>query len=438
MARPMKDSGVQWIGKIPIGWDVRKVKSLYSLQTGFTPDTKNETYYDDENGYDWITIGDLNGSKVIPDFTKSSISQEYVDKFSPVPTPKGSLLYSFKLSVGQVAFANRDVYTNEAIASFIDDGRQNLNYLFYSSYMIVENANDNIYGAKILNQDLIRNAVVTVPPLTEQQKIASFLDIKCAAIDDVLAKTQESIEEYKKLKQAVITESVTKGVRGKRPMKDSGVNWIGQIPKDWNVDKLKRILTERNESNDPVQTSERLSLSIDTGVTLYAEKTTNLDRFKEDVSQYKLAHIGDLVMNSMNVIVGAVGVSDYFGCVSPAYYTYYDNEADHITARYMDYVFRTKSLRALLYRLGKGIYAIDRGDGKVNTCRLKVSREDMRSLLLPLPSVEEQREIVSYLDKKCEDIEALITKKQQFIDELTAYKKSLIYEYVTGKKEVPV
>ena len=435
MARPMKDSGVDWIGLVPKDWSVLRTKNIFRNHKDVVGERESEferlaltlngvikRSKTDSNGlqpekFDGYQIVHSNELifKLI-DLANVATSRVGLSPYEGIVSPAYIILYSHKdCCIKFAEYYFKSLWQREVFNHIGDEGVRSS-----------------------LSADTLLNIPYVAPSVKEQKAIVSVLDKKCAAIDDVLTKTQESIEEYKKLKQAVITESVTKGVRGKRPMKDSGVNWIGQIPKDWNVDKLKRILTERNESNDPVQTSERLSLSIDTGVTLYAEKTTNLDRFKEDVSQYKLAHIGDLVMNSMNVIVGAVGVSDYFGCVSPAYYTYYDNEADHITARYMDYVFRTKSLRALLYRLGKGIYAIDRGDGKVNTCRLKVSREDMRSLLLPLPSVEEQREIVSYLDKKCEDIEALIAKKQQFIDELTAYKKSLIYEYVTGKKEVPV
>lgn len=449
MSRPMKESGVQWIGMVPKEWNIHRLKSCVS-------DRESGAWGNDIAGDDGdvvcLRIADFDyrryrfkelDNPVRRNYDKSTINRLALKKGDLLVEKSGG---GDKTPVGRMVMFDKD-YT-ALYANFMDRLRCR-NFVNPNWFLYLWNtfyANGYVWNyikqtTGLQNYDMtsmLTEEKLALPSLPEQQRIASFLDCKCAAIDDVLTKTQESIEEYKKLKQAVITEAVTKGVRGKRPMKDSGVNWIGQIPKDWNVDKLKRILTERNESNDPVQTSERLSLSIDTGVTLYAEKTTNLDRFKEDVSQYKLAHIGDLVMNSMNVIVGAVGVSDYFGCVSPAYYTYYDNEEDHITARYMDYVFRTKSLRTLLYRLGKGIYAIDRGDGKVNTCRLKVSREDMRSLLLPLPSVEEQREIVSYLDKKREDIEALIAKKQQFIDELTAYKKSLIYEYVTGKREVPV
>ena len=154
------------------------------------------------------------------------------------------------------------------------------------------------------------------------------------------------------------------------------------------------------------------------------------------IFQFKLAYEGDLVMNSMNMIVGATGVSDYFGCVSPVYYTFYDELEDHVTAKYCEYIFRSKTMLRVLYSLGKGIYAIVRGDDRVNTCRLKVTKEDLRSIVIPVPPVEEQREIVNYLKQKCEDIDKLIAKKELYLTEIESYKKSLIYEYVTGKKEV--
>ena len=437
MTRQMKDSGVEWIGEIPENWKLSKVKYLYKLQTGFTPSTNHHEYYSyDESGFDWVTIADLTNAHYIPTTTKAKISNTYVGEFKPRITPKGSLLYSFKLSVGAVAIADREVYTNEAIASFIPSPDVNLNFLYYSSSMIVENAHENIYGAKILNQDLIKNALILFPPLSEQKKIASFLDDKCNAIDEIIAKTEQSIEEYKKLKQSVITEAVTKGIRPNRKMKDSGIAWIGEIPADWNVKKFRHILKERTEKNIPIKSTERLSLSIDLGVTLYAEKTTNLDRFKDDFRQYKIAHAGDLVMNSMNMIIGAVGFSKYYGCVSPVYYTWYDKTQNHSTAKYCEYLLRCKTIKKVLFSLGRGIYAIERGDDKVNTCRLKISRDDLKNLKLPLPSLAEQGEIISYLDQKCAEIEDLIEKKQQFLTELATYKKSLIYEYVTGKKEV--
>lgn len=214
-------------------------------------------------------------------------------------------------------------------------------------------------------------------------------------------------------------------------MKESGIEWIGKIPKDWGLIPFGYLLLERSENNNTVKTDERLSLSIDKGVTLFAEKTTNLDRYKDDVSQYKITHVGDFVMNSMNMIVGAVGISNYFGCVSPAYYTFYDNEDDSCYCKYCDYLFHTQALKQVLFSLGKGIMAIDKGEGRVNTCRLKVSRYDLKKIILPLPSQTEIRKIIKFLDKKCAEIDTLYIDIQKQIEILEEYKKSIITEAVT-------
>jgi len=213
--------------------------------------------------------------------------------------------------------------------------------------------------------------------------------------------------------------------------KNSGIQWLGEIPEHWKIESFRNILNERNEKNHPIKTKEILSLSIGKGVTLYAEKTTNLDRFKDDFSQYKLAYKGDLVLNSMNMIVGAVGVSDYFGCVSPVYYTYYGGIDNSFTTKFYEYLFRCKTVQGVLYSLGKGLIAIDRGDGKYNTLRLKVSRDDLRSLRLPFPNQLEVIAIVNFLDHKTALIDQAIGIKQKQIELLKERRQILIHKAVT-------
>lgn len=433
MSREMKNSGIPWMGKIPSNWRIGKVKHFYRFITGFTPDSKNESFYD-ENGTPWVTISDMDGKYVVG--TKNGISPNYVSAKNPTLVPSNSLLYSFKLSVGQVARTTFDVYTNEAIASFLPLDNISLDYLFYSSQVcIIENANENIYGAKLLNQDLINNATILFPPLEEQQKIASFLDGKCAEIDEMIALQEKIVEELKAYKQSVITEAVTKGLNPDVPMKDSGIEWIGEIPEHWMMKPLKYCFNRRSERNNPICTTERLSLSIDKGVTLYSEKTTNLDRFKDDFTQYQLAYPNDIVLNCMNMIVGAVGLSKYLGCVSPVYYVIYPSYSE-IEAEYYSYLLNTPTIRGVYHSYGKGIYAIERSEGRVNTCRLKVSYDDLGRFDIPIPPVKEQKYIVKYITNKCTEIDNLISIKLSKIDSLKEYKKSIIYEYVTGKKEV--
>ena len=217
-------------------------------------------------------------------------------------------------------------------------------------------------------------------------------------------------------------------------------NYIGDIPEEWNSNKFKVILQERNMKNKPIISKERLSLSIDKGVTLYAEKTTNLDRFKEDFTQYKIAYPKDLVLNSMNVIVGAAGVSKYLGCVSPAYYVFYSSDETKYLTDYYYYFFKTSKMQKKLYSIGRGIMAIDRGNDRVNTCRLKVSKNDLKNLIFPVPKINEQYQIVKFIKFKEKQINKLIKKQKKLIELLEEKKKIIITEAVTKglDKSVPM
>ena len=437
MARAMKDSGVSWFGEIPKGWLCRPIKNSFAVYSGATPKSEIAEYWDGE--IIWVTPADFKTQDRIISTGKRNLTTEGYSSCGTTLVPSGSIVFSKRAPIGTVAVANTELCTNQGCLSCVPHDGVDTWFFYYTMSVFTEQF--NLYGTgttfkEISYNDFI-NFLLPIPPLPEQSRIAAFLDRRCAEIDRVIAATQRTIEEYRKLKQSVITEAVTHGVRGERKMRDSGVEWIGEIPEEWKVVPFRHVLNERVEKNSPIISTERLSLSIDLGITLYAEKTTNLDRFKDDFEQYKIAHIGDLVMNSMNMIVGATGVSPYFGCVSPAYYTFYDNTEDHVTSKLCEYIFRSKTMLRVLFSLGKGIYAIVRGDDRVNTCRLKVSREDLKSICIPLPSLYEQRQIVAFLDHHCAEIDRLIEAKQQLLTQLEAYKKSVIYEYVTGKREVP-
>ena len=437
MAREMKDSGIEWIGEIPKEWLVKKIKHGFTIFAGATPKSEKSEYWNGK--ISWITPADYKTEDKYVYTGRKNISMEGYKSCGTTIVPKGSVIFSKRAPVGTVAISGNELCTNQGCLACVPLSMTDSIYFYYVISVFTEQFELVSSGTtfKEISANTFANFPLPFPIYEEQIKISSFLDKKCAELDNVLEKTRASIEEYKKLKQAVITQAVTKGIIGNREMKDSGVEWIGSIPIGWKLIPFRHVLKERQEKNSPIKSEERLSLSIDLGVTLYAEKTTNLDRFKDDFEQYKLAYEGDLVMNSMNMIVGATGVSDYFGCVSPVYYTFYDELEDHVTAKYCEYIFRSKTMLRVLYSLGKGIYAIVRGDDRVNTCRLKVSKEDLKSIIIPIPPVEEQREIVNYLKKKCLAIDELIAKKEQYLSEIENYKKSLIYEYVTGKKVVP-
>ena len=444
MARKMKDSGIEWIGEIPEGWSVSKVLHCLSMPITDGPHTTPILY---DTGIPFVSAEAVSCGNGRIDFShiRGYISEQFYKECCQKYVPEIDDIYMIKsgATTGRVAIVDTTrVFTIWSPLAVFRCNKDCMlpKFLFYylqSPAFQKEVEFGWTFGTQQnVGMRSLEQMKVCVPQLNKQDTIANYLDYQCSQIDLLLQKALTSIEEYKKLKQAVITQAVTKGVRGEREMKDSGVEWIEMVPKEWTLLPFRRVLKERNEKNTPIKSTERLSLSIELGVTLYSEKTTNLDRFKDDFEQYKLAYKGDLVMNSMNMIVGATGVSEYFGCVSPVYYTFYDDSLEHVTAKYCEYIFRSKTMLRVLYSLGKGIYAIVRGDDRVNTCRLKVSKDDLKSLIVPVPSLNEQREIVHYLNVKCAEIDKLIAKKEQLVKELESYKKSLIYEVVTGKREV--
>ena len=204
-----------------------------------------------------------------------------------------------------------------------------------------------------------------------------------------------------------------------REMKDSGIDWINNTPATWEIKRIKAVLVERNESNNPVKTDFILSLTNDRGVIPYADKGEIGNKSKEDLSGYKLAYPNDIVLNSMNVFIGSVALSSYYGCVSPVYYMLYTRyKKDNI--KYYNYLFQTQELQKKLHGYGNGIMDI----------RMRIQMSKLNTVMIPIPPSEEQHKIADYLDKKCSKIDAIIEKQQSVIEKLKAYKLSKINELI--------
>lgn len=275
------------------------------------------------------------------------------------------------------------------------------------------------------NAEFIKNMVVPFPPAYEQRCIADFLDSKCAEIDAVLEKTRASIGEYKKLKQAVITQAVTKGIRSDRPMKDSGIEWIGEIPAEWNVQRIKTIFALRDERNYlPLEDINLISLYTEKGVVQHADLEATTGNKASNADGYKIVYENDIIVNIILCWMGAIGRSAFNGVTSPAYDVYIPS--DKIDCRFYHHYFRTTGFSGDCYKRGKGIMAM----------RWRTYSDQFRDIRVVVPPLYEQVEILNYLDEKCAELDKLIAKKELFLAELDSYKKSLIFEYVTGKKEV--
>ena len=213
-------------------------------------------------------------------------------------------------------------------------------------------------------------------------------------------------------------------------MKNSGIDWIGQIPADWELRKIKYILRERNEKNEPIKSNNILSLTASQGVIPHSEKEGGGNKPKEDLSAYKLAYPDDIVMNSMNILSGSVGLSKYFGCVSPVYYMLYSDD-ENVNIKYYNYIFQTTVFQKSLMGLGNGIMMKETEDGKLNTIRMRIPLEKLNGLLLPIPSKEEQEKIVSKLECVIPEIDKMIAETKSSIENYKEYKQSVITEAVT-------
>lgn len=431
--REMKDSGIGWIGFIPKEWDIHPV--YYYFHEG-----KKRNYRCQEQNLLSLSYGkvkrkDINTSEgLLPaSFNTYNIVKkgDIIIRPTDLQNDKRSLRTGLVLEQGIITSAYLDlVPRNKKIES------RYFHYLLHSYDVMKVFYNMGNGVRQGLNYDEFSKLLLLSPSNCEQKAIADFLDNECAKIDEIMADVQSQIDALEDYKKSVISEAVTKGLNPDVEMKDSGIKWVGKIPFNWSINKIKYLLQERIEMNFPIKTFDILSLTAKQGVIPLNEKEGGGNKPKEDVTKYRLAYPGDIVMNSMNILSGSVGLSKYFGCVSPVYYMLrpYNSGYD---VRFFNYLFQTTVFQKSLYGLGNGILMKESSNGKLNTIRMRISMDTFGALLLPVATEGEQKEISDYLDKKCADIDSVISDKKSQLETLEEYKKSLIYEYVTGKKEVP-
>ncbi len=428
--REMKDSGVKWIGEIPTKWETRPVKALFSLTTGFTPDSKNEELYD-ENGLTWVTIGDMNNDVIFD--SRQKISSKVAAQHAKEMTPKGALMYSFKLSVGNVAFAGKDLFTNEAIASFVpkaNDG--DLHFLKYASSLIIGNATTNIYGAKIMNQKLILNAPISLPEsIIEQQLIADYLDDRCSKIDAIIAEAKASIEEYKELKQAVIYEAVTKGIDENATTYNTNNIWIPSLPENVPLSRLGLhydVILGKMLCPKPRNEKDTLEPYICAANVHFDGVSGELKSmwFNDAEKSLYAVHCKDMLIVEGGAGAGGAAIVEE----EPSTGTYIQNSIMIVRAKDCE---DNRYARYLVEALVNRNYV----DYVCNKATIPhFTKEKVSTIPYPVLSVDERIRISDYLDIKTKQMDALISEKQSLIEDLEAYKKSLIYDVVTGKRKV--
>lgn len=428
MARKMKDSGIEWIGEIPEGWEVSQLKyatrwksekgcpdapvlSLYR-DFGVVPkdsrdDNHNVTSLDTSN-YKVVDIGDLVINKM--------------------KAWQGSMAVSDYRGIVSPAYHVCSITSNKV-------NKRYLHHLLRNPAYLPEYARLST-GMRIGQWDLgfddFKNIPFLIPPLDEQAKIADCLDNGCASLDAILAKTRSSIEEYKKLKQAVITQAVTKGVRGEREMKDSGVEWIGEIPREWDVTKIGRI-GQTSSGATPLRSKET---SFFDDATIRWVRTLDLNDglvydSSEKITELALSMSACSIMPTGTVCVAMYGGAGTIGKCGLLMTPCATNQAVCSIICNSNVILPKFLLNQLLALKPYWMkYAVGtRKDPNI-------SQDTVARMKVLIPPLSEQKEITAYLDAKCAEIDGLIAKKEQLVKELESYKKSLIYEVVTGKREV--
>ena len=420
MARQMKDSGIAWIGEIPETWSTDRLQwHLDEVNVSNSP-VQSENILS-------LTIE----AGVIPYEEKGNQGNKSKENYEEykLAYPDTLVVNSMNVIIGAVGISKYFGCVSPVYYVFRAATGTDLRYVYYLFTNVGFQKEMRKHAKGILEIRLrissgdMQKLSVPNPEYEEQRRIADFLDRHCAEIDAVMERTKATIEEYKKLKQAVITEAVTKGVRGERKMKDSGIEWIGEIPEGWTTAILKYSIRWKSEKGQPDATV--LSLYRDYGVVPKDSRDDNHNVTSLDTSAYKVVSVGDFVINKMKAWQGSMAVSDFAGIVSPAYHVC-EITNPTLNKRYLHHLLRNHLYIPEYTRLSTGM-RIGQWD---------LGFDDFKNLPFIIPPIDEQAEIVEYIENGLSQYDTLIAKKTALLTELETYKKSLIYEYVTGKKEV--
>lgn len=420
--REMKDSGIAWIGAIPASWTCRPIRALFhenrnknvngtvtnALQFKFGTIVPKDNFDASEDSYVANTI----------------LNYNIVDNGTLM---LNGLNLNFDFVTKRVALVReRGVITSAYIAFEVDDSNvvdpEYANYLLksYDSCAAFHNMGGGV--RKILGFDELKRNQFLLPPLSEQLEIVKFLDSKCAEINILTDEIQTQIDTLEQYKRSVITETVTKGLNPNVNLKDSGIQWIGQMPTHWDCIRGKYILRYIQK---PVKEDDGVITCFRDGeVTLRSNRREDGFTMSDKEIGYQGIDVGDLVVHGMDGFAGAIGISDSRGKASPVLNVL---ETDQ-NKRYIMYYLRSMAYSDVFLALATGI--------RVRSCDLRWNK--LAELMYPVPPIEEQEKIVEHIDSVIKKTDEVIADKKEQLETIEEYKKSLIYEYVTGKKEVPV
>ena len=422
----MKDSGVEWIGEIPLDWGTSKMRYIGQYINGyaFKPDDWSS------EGKRIIRIQDLTGTNNNPNYYAGQLPDKY-------NVTAGDILVSWAATLDAFIWNNEDAWLNQHIFKAICFPKvMDKNFFFWVLKEAMENMNnDNKHGIVMqhITLSVFSNFTIPLPPKLVQRRIANYLDRKCRQIDAIIAKQQQIIEKLKEYKLSVITEAVTKGLDPNVPMKDSGIDFIGSIPETWRICRLRNIGTLQNGISKGGEFFGHGFPFVSYGdvyrnFSLPVQVAGLIDSSDEERRNYSVES-GDIFFTRTSETIEEVGFSSVCEETIPdatfaGFLIRVRPFTDDLMPKFAKYYFRSNHHRCYL---GKQMNLVTRAS---------LGQDLLKSMPVLVPSKVEQIGIAEYLDKKCSAIESSIEYKQRIIERLTAYKKSLIYESVTGKKEV--
>jgi type I restriction enzyme S subunit len=416
-----KDSGVEWLGVIPAHWEMWKLAHAYDLiGSGTTPPTSEEGWFGE--GIPWVTTGELRETLI--EATSKYVIPEALNVFSALRVhPAGSLVIAmYGATIGRLGILGVNATTNQACCVLTKSKHLDKKYVFYWLQAFREDIVrlSSGGGQPNINQEKVASLKISAPDAQQQRTIATFLDYETTRIDKLIAQQQRLIELLKEKRQAVISHAVTKGLNPDAPMKDSGVEWLGEVPEHWDLVRAKTVFHDQDDRSISGD-EELLTVSHLTGVTLRSEKDVNMFQ-AESLVGYKICAKEDFVVNTMWAWMGAMGVSSTRGIVSPSYNVYSVNKS-RLHASYLELLCRTPEFISVVTSRSKGIWS----------SRLRIYPESLYEIRLSLPPLNEQRNIVEYVEQQTGTYAYLIDKADSGIRLMQERRTALISAAVTGK-----
>ena len=390
--------------KAPCAWSLVPLKMLMTVESG------KEVIVEVHEGENAVPVY---GSGLLPfKFTDRSISS------------RRAIVFGRKGTIGQPYLVSPPYWLVDTAYYATPKNGVALQYL----YFLLSVFDWQPFVTNTAKPSLVANDILTekvpCPSVIQQEEIVEFLESKTTEIDALIEKLSRQVELLERYRRELIARTVTRGLNPDVPIRDSGIEWIGKIPEHWVVERLQWRASQVIVDNDPFITDQILSLVKDVGVIPFEERGSKGNKAKTDLSAYKVAFPGTIVMNSMNVIIGSVGISNDLGLVSPVYYVF--KNKPNTSLRFLNYAFRTRAFQKELRKYANGILEI----------RLRVSASAVLKRMLAFPPLEEQRVIADYLDEKMSEIDATVSGIRKQIELLGKYREQMINDAVTGKVRV--